>query len=283
MIPVFLLPLIAVFADSAFITITKKFFRRYGKLTSREFNWLQFAGIVFVLLLVIPFFGRIPDISQVAGTWWLLLALAILAIIANLLYFWGLEHEKISEIEPFLLFNPLGAILVVGLFYPDERNWVIWVTVILASMVLGWSHFKRHRFALTRGLWAIIAFVGVYAFQVTIVKSLLITYDPVQLYFIRSVLVFIGLTIVAMPRFKLIKLHHLAPFGIIGALAVASVIAAYTAYQIVGVAETVFVFILSPVLVYILSIIFLKEKWRFKNIVASIVIVALVILVSLMT
>lgn len=282
MIPAFLLPLIAVAADSVFVTITKKFFRRYGKLTSKEFNWLQFAGIVFVLLLVIPFFGRVPTVDQIASTWWLLIVLAALAIGANLLYFWGLEHEKISEIEPFLLFNPLGAILVVGLFYPDERNWMVWIAVGLASIVLGWTHFKRHHFAFTKALWAIVAFIGIYAFHVSTVKALLMTYDPVSLYFIRCVLVLIGLTLVAMPKFKSIKLHHLAPFGIIGALATASVIAAYTAYQVRGVTETVFVFVLSPVLVYILSVIFLDDKWRAKNIIASIIITALVIWVSLM-
>lgn len=281
MIPAFLLPLIAVAADSAFITITKRFFRRYGQLTSREFNWLQFAGIVFVLLLVIPFFGQMPTAGQLSNTWLLILILVVLAVSANLLYFWGLEHEKISEIEPFLLFNPLGAILVVGLFYPDERNWMIWVAVVLASIVLGWAHIKQHRFAFTRGLWAIIAFIGVYALHVSVIKTLLVTYDPVTLYFMRSMLVLVGLTIVAMPKFRLIKAHHLAPFGILGGLAVASVVAAYTAYQIRGVSETVFVFVLSPILVYILSVIFLNEKWKFKNVVASIIITALVILISL--
>lgn len=281
MIPAFFLPLIAVFADSAFITITKKFFRRYGKLTSKEFNWLQFAGIIFVLLLVIPFYGRVPGLVQVTETWHLLLILMTLAVGANLLYFWGLEHEKISEIEPFLLFNPLGAILIAGVFYTDERNWAVWVAVVLASMVLGWTHIKRHRFAFTKGLWAILAFVGLYAFEAVIIKRLLMIYDPVTLYFIRSVLVFIGLMIVAMPNFRLIKPHHLAPFGIIGALAVASVVAAYTSYQIRGLAETIFVFTLSPILVYILSVMFLSEKWRLKNVVASIIIIGLVIWISL--
>ncbi len=282
MIPAFLLPLIAVFSDSVLITVTKKFFRRYGKLTSREFNWLQFAGIVFVLLLVVPFFGKMPQIPQALDVWYLLLILVVLAISANLLYFWGLEHEKISEIEPFLLFSPLGAILIAGLFYADERKWAVWVAVVVASIMLGWTHFRRHHFAFTRGLWAIMAFIGIYAFEAVIIKQLLEVYDPVALYFIRSVLILLGLTIVATPNFRLIKPHHLAPFGIIGALGVTSVIAAYTSYQIRGLSETIFIFTLSPILLYVLSVIFLDEKWRLKNIIASIIIVGLAIWISLM-
>ncbi len=282
MIPVFLLPLIAVFADASFLTMTKIFFRRYGKLTSREFVWLQFAGIVFVLLLVLPFFGQLPDLGQARSLLLLLLAVVGLAVAANLLFFWGIEHEKISEVEPFLLFNPLVAILIASAFYTDERIWPIYIAAGIASVVLFWSHFARHKFAFTKGLWAIIGFVVVYGLEASAIKTLLTVYDPVTLYFARSLLVGIVLSFVAPPKFKLIKPRHLAPFGIIGGLSVASVVAAYTAFQLRGLTETIFIFTLSPILVYLASVIFLREKWRFKNIVASIIIVILIVWVSLM-
>ena len=71
-------------------------------------------------------------------------------------------------------------------------------------------------------------------------------------------------------------------FGVLGALAVASVVATYTAFQLRGLSETIFIFTLSPILIYVLSVIFLREKWRVKNIIASVIIAGLVVWVSLM-
>jgi drug/metabolite transporter (DMT)-like permease len=282
MIPPILLPLIAVFANAGFLTITKKFFRQYGRLTSKEFNWLQFAGIVFVLLLVIPFFGVWPNFSQALNLWWVMLIMVALATAGNLLYFWGIEHEKISDVEPFLLFNPLGAILIAGVFFADERSWSIFVAAGLASLALFWTYRKKHHFALTKGLWAIVLFIVVYGLEAVTIKYLLDVFDPVVLYFVRSILVMLALTVFATPKFSIIKSRHLAPFGIIGALAVASVVTTYMAFNVLGLSETIFVFVLSPILIYVLSVIFLAEKWKTKNIIASVVVTLLVIWVSFM-
>lgn len=282
MIPPIFLPLIAVFANAIFLTITKKFFRQYGRLTSKEFNWLQFAGIVFVLLMVVPFFGVWPEMALALNLWWLILIMVTLATIGNLLYFWGIEHEKISDVEPFLLFNPLGAILIAGVFYADERSWPIYVAVVLASLTLYWTYQKKHHFALTKGLWAIVLFMVIYGLEAVTVKTLLSVYDPVILYFVRSVLVMVMLTIFATPKFSIIKLHHLAPFGIIGALGVTAVVTTYMAFNALGLSETIFVFVLSPILLYLLSVIFLREKWKSRNIIASIIVTLLVIWVSFM-
>ncbi|MDD5605965.1 MAG: DMT family transporter [Patescibacteria group bacterium] len=282
MIPPVLLPILAVCADSGILTITKKFFRQYGRLTSREFNWLQFAGIVFVLLLALPFFGSWPSLSQAVASWWLILIVVILATTSNLLYFWGIEHEKISEVEPFLLFNPLGAILIAGAFYAEERSWPIYVAVGIASLTLLWLHHKKHRFALTKGLWAIVLFMVAYSFEAVAIKTLLAVYDPIVLYFVRSSLVLVALTLVARPNFSIIKRHHLGPFAVIGALAVVAVVSAYSAFHALGLSHTIFIFVLSPILVYILSVIFLHEQWRVKNIIASIIVTLLVVWASLM-
>lgn len=279
--PLILLPLIAVVADAVYLTITKVFFRHYGKLTSREFIWLQFIGIVLVLALAMPFFGGFPALQKMVATGWQLGLVVVLAVAGNVLYFWGIEHEKISEVEPFLLFNPLVAILIAGFIYPDERSWTIYLAAALAGGVLLWSHFKKHHFAFTKGLWAIALFMVVYGLEVALIKSLLEVYSPLTLYFMRCVLVLLALSIFVKPNFSSIKTHHLAPFGILGALAVASITAAYTSFHQIGISGTVIIFVLSPILVYLLSVIFLREKWGYKNAIASVVVTIIVILVSL--
>jgi len=277
-----LLPLIGVAADAIYLTITKTFLRRFGRFTSREFSWFIFAGIVLILLIVVPLTGHWPtsfEFSSTAG--WLLLAVG-LACAHNLLFYWGMEHEKISEIEPFLLFAPLSGIVITSLFYPSERFIHIYIAIALASLVLLWSHYRRHRIALSQGILAILAFIVINGLELVAIKQLLVVYAPLTLYLFRCLLILAVFTAIIRPRLSVLKVHHLPYFGFMAALVVLAIWAVYSAYQLRGVTETLFVFTLSPILVYWLSAIFLKEKWRVRTILASIVIVGLVVWVTLL-
>ena len=280
--PAALLPIIAVIASAIFVVISKMFFRRYGRLTSREFVWLQFVGIVGVLWLAAPFFTQLPTRELLVSSSVMMLGIVALAVVGNLLYYWGLEHEKISEIEPFLLFTPLVTILIASAFYANERIWPVYVTAVIASIVLGWAHLKRKHLAFRLGLVVILVYALVNGFEVVITRHLLDIYNPFTLYLLRSTGILVLLSLVAAPKFGWLKLHHFAMMGILGALAVGSVVATYAAFQLRGVSETIFVFTLGPVLVYLLSVVFLKERWQRKNIIASVIILALVAWVSLL-
>lgn len=275
-----LLPFISVITGAIGLTISKAFFKRYHTLTTREFNWLIFAAIVGVLILLVPFFGEWPLVFS-NRVIWLLVVAGILGVGGNQLYMWGVSHEKISEIEPFLLFNPLVAIVIASLFYADERSWLIYIAAFIASIVLGWSHIKRHHLSFTWGILAILGFTLIYGFEAIVAKELLRELSPIMLYFSRCLIILVGFSVFVKPNFSLIKKHHLAPFGILGGLSVASVIAAYGAFNALGLSYTIFVFILSPIVVYFLSVIFLGDHWKPKNIIASIIIIVLVIVVNL--
>jgi len=277
-----ILPLIGVVTDAIYLTTTKVFLRRFGKFTSREFGWFLFVVVVIILAIIVPLTGHWPTLAQFQTSFgWLVMA-AILACAYNLLFFWGMEHETISEIEPFLLFAPLGGIVITSIFYPSERFVQVYTAIAIASLVLLWSHYKRHRIALSRGIWAIIAYIILSGLELVVLKQLLSTYSPLTLYLFRCVLILIGLTIIVRPRLSILKPHHLPFLGFLGVLVVSSVWATYSAYQIRGISETRFVFTLSPILVYWLSAVFLKEKWHVRTILASIVIIGLVVWVSLL-
>ncbi|MFA5010222.1 MAG: EamA family transporter [Patescibacteria group bacterium] len=277
-----LLPLISVVADAIYLTATKVFLRRYGRYTGREFLWFLFVSIVIVLAVIMPFVWNFPPWEVVKQTlpWWG--GVVLLACLHNSLFYWGLEHEKISDAEPLLLLSPLAGIMMASLFYPSERFVQVYIAVIVATVVLLWSHYKKHRIAFSEGLTAIIAFIVVNALELVFLKRLLEYYDPLPLYFIRCIFVLIGLTFIIRPRLSLLKVHHLPFFGLQGVLVVLSVWASYTTFQLRGISETLFVFTLSPILLYWLSAIFLKEKWQIKNIIASIIIIGLVVWVTLL-
>src|SRR3989344_7765784 len=163
--PAALLPIIAVIASAIFVVISKTFFRRYGRLTSREFVWLQFVGIVGVLWLAAPFFTQLPTRELLVSSSVMMLGIVALAVVGNILYYWGLEHEKISEIEAFLLFTPLATILIASAFYANERIWPVYVTAVIASIVLGWAHLKRKHLAFRLGLVVILVYALVNGFE----------------------------------------------------------------------------------------------------------------------
>lgn len=277
-----ILPFIGVVADAIYLTIAKVFLRKFGRFSSREFSWFLFASIVVTLAIVVPLTHRWPTVDELHSTiWWLALS-ATLACAHNLLFYWGIEHESIAEVEPFLLFSPLGGILLASLFYPSERSVPIYIAIVVATLVLLWSHYHRHRVALSRGLLAIIAFMVISGLELVVIKQLLTTYAPLTLYLFRCTLILLGLTAIVRPRIHLFKLHHLPYLGLLAGLVVTSVWATYSSYQLRGISETLFVFTLSPILVFWLSATFLKERWQVRSILASIVIVALVIWVSLL-
>jgi drug/metabolite transporter (DMT)-like permease len=282
MIPAALLPLIGVVADAIYLTITKAFLRRFEKFNSREFNWFMFATVVVILAVLMPFIGELPVWPEIVRTAPWLLGAVILACLHNSLFYWGLKHEKISEIEPFLLFSPLAGILIAGIFYPSERFVQVYIAIVIASIILLWSHYRRHQVALSDGLLAILAFIILSGLELVFLKRLLEVWNPLTLYFVRCIFVLIGLTLAVRPRLSVVKPHHLKWFGAIGVLIVIAVWATYSAFKLRGLSETLFVFTLSPILVYWFSAMFLKEKLQIKNIIASTIIIGLVVWITLL-
>jgi len=270
-------PFLVVVFDVITLITTKILFTRFKRLTYRSFAWWLFIWIIIVALIFSPWFFHV-DIRalQHQYVWWLV-ALAALAANYNLLYYYSLEYEKISEAEPFLLLNPLVAIVVASLFYPAERSWHIYVAAVLAGAVLCWSHMRRHRMKLDNHLWALVGFSLLYGLEAVVIKHLLAVYSPLALYLIRGVFVAIFLGILEKGKIQKISLKEVPYFLLVGLGAVAASVALYLAYQTVGISLTIFVLFLSPILVYLFSVLYLREKLKWKNLISSAVIVALVI------
>lgn len=279
--PVFLLPVITACANAIYMVVAKKFFRTYGRLSSSEYNWVIFAWLIIVMLFIFPLLGRWPDWSQIQIVFWPLVGLVVTATAANLLFAWTMEHEHLSEVQPFLLFGPLITILIASIFYADQRVWQVYVAAAIASLVLIWSHLKKAHFTWNKPLATVSLYLILTALEVVFLRPLLEVFSPLGIYLIRCVLVLIGLTLIQPPQLEKVKFRHLPYFFLLAGLAVLSTWASYTAFQLLGISQTMLILMLSPVMIYILSLIFLKERWRAKNVIASAVIIGLVLWVSL--
>lgn len=276
----FALPFIAAIADAGSLILSKLFLRRFGRLTFREFNWLVFLGIVTVLVILAITFDQFPKTEVIFANLPQVLGLAVMGTIANILFFRGLEGVSVSNVEPFVIFKPLAAILIASLAFPEERSFIVYLAIALSAMILGWANFHGKKVVVTRAIQSIMGFWIIYGVELIFVQNLLAHFTPVTLYLLRSALIFVALTLISTPKFKLMRWNHIPYAMLLGALAVIAVVTVYTSFQLIGIASSMLVMVLSPILVYWLSGKLLHEKWNRRNIIASLLIVLLVVIAS---
>lgn len=276
----FLLPFVAAFLDAASTVISKAFLRRYGRLSYKEYNWLTFLGILLVLLISAQLFNQFPSWGDISKHWLPLAALGVGGALTNILFSRGFEEERISNIEPFIVFRPLAVILIASAFLPAERDPLVYLTILLASGILTWANIRREHLQLNRALVFVMISWVTAGIDVLLSAYLLNFFSPIALYMLRCIIVFVVITFISRPNFSYLKPQHLPPTVLLGVLAVLSVVASYVALHRLGVAPTQFAQILTPALVYWFSAQILKDRWSRKNMIATGLIVLLVVAIS---
>jgi len=272
-----LYPFLAVIFDAITLIATKRVFVKFKDLDYKSFAWWLFFWIIIVGAALAPWLVSVSPVAAQPYYLWLLLALVFLAANYNLLYYFGLEYEKVCEIEPFLLFNPLVAIVIASLFYADERSWHVYVAAVIASLALAWSHVDHRHLKLSPPLLAIVGFSLLHGLEAVVIKQLLVAYSPLALYLVRCVMTVLFLGIVAKGKVGRIRWREFPYFLLIALGAVATSVFVYSAYRTVGISLTMGALFLSPILVYLLSVVYLREKLNWKNLVSSLVIIGVVI------
>ncbi|MFA5967427.1 MAG: EamA family transporter [Patescibacteria group bacterium] len=275
-----LYPFLAVIFDVLTLISTKRIFVKFKNLDYKSFAWWLFFWIAGVGLLVSPWFVTIQSTATQPHYLWLLLALVFLAANYNLLFYFGLKYEKVSEIEPFLLFNPLIAIVIASLFFPGERSWHVYLAAAVAGLALAWSHLDRQHLKLSRPLLAILGFALLHGLEAVIIKELLMVYSPLALYLVRCITTALFLWVIEKGKIKKITLQQVPFFLLIAVGALVTSVLIYTSYHGIGISMTMAVLLLSPILVYLLSVLYLREKLQWKNIVSSVVIIGAIIWLS---
>lgn len=269
-------PLLAAVVGSITLIATKKFFNIFKELNYRAFAFWGFVWVIIIGLLVSPWLVIIhPDALHLPYIW-LLVVMAGLAANYNVLYYFGLKYEHVTEVEPFLLFNPLITIIIASLFYADERSWHIYVAAGLAGLLLGWAHWRKGKLKLGKPMLAILGFAVLYGVEAVIIKQLLAVYSPVALYLVRSLVTALWLWVLEKGRIQPMTVRQIPYFITLGIGAIVGSALVYTSYHLQGISATVFILIFSPVLVYTLSVVFLKEKLHWRDVVADIGVVLLI-------
>lgn len=264
-------------------TIIEKLILKRKNLSIKFYETYSFLTIVLVML---PFVFLFWDVSPEALTTRNILIFVLVsatAILANLFTYYSMKWEKISNLEPAKITESLFTILLAIAFsfiFGDalfERNTKVIIPALIAGAALLLSHVKKNHVYFNKYFLAAIAGSFFFALELVFSRLLLEFYSPFAFYFIRCVSIFLFGFIVF--REKIPKdLGHSTIFHIFITAAVWVVyrIAIYYGYMKIGIISTTLMLLLGPIFIYLLAWKFLKEKPSWKNIIASLIIVACV-------
>ena len=272
------IPIVGAFLDAVGTFLNKKIAVRKD-VGHREFLIYGFLAIVVVCLPLIYFSWYVHPLAKRNLNVAIFALVVLFSFFANYLTFFALKHKNLSKLESIRMTLPLLTILIAFLFsfffdyYKNERNYYILFFAFVASVTLVAANIKKEHFYFGKYSLAALAGSFFYALELVISKFILPFYDPLRFYFIRCLLIFLVSFLVF--RNKLSDVDNKSIFLFVSAAIfwVGYRVLLYYGYGIFGIVFTTTVFILSPVLVYILSAMFLKEKITKRQIFSSVVIV----------
>jgi len=278
---VFYLPILGAIALASG-TILERIILRKRKVDIKLYQTAGFLAIVLVMIPFIYFFWKLDPAALELKNIIIFSIVVLFSIIANLLIFYSLKWEKVSNLEPARILEPLFVIflaIIFSFFVSDlyERNFNIIIPALIAGAALIFSHVKKHH--LTFNKYFIAAVLGSFFFAVELVVSLLILnfYSPMSFYFLRSSAILLISFIIFRPKFRKLNTKVRWLIFLTGAIWAFYRIIVYYGYLNIGIIFTTLIIMLGPIFIYIFAKIFLKEKLNWRNVVAGIVIAASVI------
>ncbi len=271
------LPIIGALAMSVKAILEKIGLRKRG-IKPNHLIVALFFGAVVIMIPFLPFFAQISHQALELKNIWLLALIVFFAILANICYFYAMKREKLTNLEPVHLLQPLFVIVLASAFFASERNPNVLIPAIIASIALLFSHVKKHHLEFNK--YILIAILGslFYAIETLFTKIILEFYSPLSLYFVRGFFVLLFVAVIFRPNLlKEIKKKNRWIIVAISFLWVGFAVLSYYGFIQLGVVFTTLLLMLSPVFIYLFSWKFLKEKLDWRNIIAAIVIVASVL------
>ena len=172
------IPFIGAFLEGIGMIIEKKILK-FRNINYKNYTVYGFLALVLIMIPLIFFFWNLePEAYELKNI--IIFAIVILfSILANLLIFYSLKRETLTEIEPIRLMQPLFTIVLAFIFsfifdgiYSNEQNFTILGLALVASISLVASHVKKHHLVYNK--YIIAALIGSLFFAVELVVSKLI-------------------------------------------------------------------------------------------------------------
>jgi drug/metabolite transporter (DMT)-like permease len=272
------LPILGSIALAGGTVFEREILKKKG-MDIKKYQTIEFLAIVIVMLPLLYFSWKVNSQALELKNILIFAGVIICAIIANLFIFYSMKGEKISNLEPARMLEPLLTILLAllfSLFFTGlyDNNTKVIIPALIAGVTLILSHVKREHLNFNK--YFLAAMVGSFFFALELIISVLILnyYSSITFYFIRCTAIFLISLIIFRPKLSNLNGKFKLKMLFVGIIWVVYRVATYYGYLKIGVISTTLILMLGTVFVYIFAKIFLKEKISTRNIIASVVILA---------
>ena len=254
------------------------------EVTIKFYETYIFLGIVLVMLPFLAFFWNVELNALELKNILVLLLVVLFSIVANYFLFSSMKRGKLEKIEPAKLTQPILIViftLLLSFIFGSniyERNYSVVIPALIAGSALIFSHIRSHHLKFSKPFrFALIASVF-FALELVLSNLILENYSSFSFYFIRSFLIFFFSWLIFRPKLKH-SVERKVYFQVLAAAAILVVyrVAIYSGYSSIGIIPTTLGIMLAPIFVYLFSWLILKEKIHWRNVLASIVILACVL------
>lgn len=255
-------------------------------LTRQRVELRIFIPVLFILLFLMtavlfPWLGWISTDLFKPYYLVLFLAMLIVAIVWNIFYYRGAQAEKVHDFELIVMGQPLVTILLASIFLQNEQNWPVVIAAIIAGIALIISRISRQHLEFSAEMWGLVAAVILMSMELILIDLLLTVFSPVALYAIRTGVIALFFFFYYRPHLRQVAPHHYGLIAVSALLGVVQMVTKFYGFEQFGVVYTSLILILAPILVYIISTIWLHERLKARSIVSAIVILGCIIYATL--
>jgi drug/metabolite transporter (DMT)-like permease len=275
------IPVLGALASGAG-TVLEKAILKHKKIGIKLYQITGFLAIVLAMIPLLFFFWKLDSQAFELKNILLFLGVVVSATLANFLVFYAEKGEKLTNLEPAKIMEPLFVILLAIIFSffiegMGERNPKIIIPTLIAAIALVFPHIKREHLHLNKYMTASIFGSFFFGLELVLSKLILNFYSPITFYFFRCLFILIISLIIFRPNFRGLEKKTSLMILAAGILFVIYRVAVYFGYMQYGIMFTTLIIMISPIFVYFLANKFLKEKLNWKNIISSIIIIACVL------
>ncbi|MDO8513701.1 MAG: EamA family transporter [bacterium] len=276
----FLIPIVAMVANTLGLTIDKIVLAR-KRMSIGLYLSLVFLFIFFISALLTPFLGAV-DHALVFQPKYLILFITMifLAVTWNYLASVSIQKEKLHEHEMIIMLAPLATIILASIYSPTQVDIRVFIAAIVAGIFLIAAKIEKGHFQFNSYSVNLLIAVFLMAVEAIVINELLKVYSPVSLYAFRTGFVFLCYVIVFRPHFNLASRENVKLTVLSAVMGAAYMIFRFYGYKDFGIVKTTLFLIASPIILYMISAKYFKERVSWKTIFSSVIILGCIVYVS---
>lgn len=276
----FLIPFGAAVTNALGLTVEKVILSK-KRMPVGLYLSLLFLFIFFITALASPFFGMI-DSSKIFETKYVILfvTMIVLAGTWNYLGAIAIQKEKLHEYEMMVMLAPVFTIILASIYSPTKVDIRVFVAALVAAICLVVAKSEKGHFVFRNHSVNLLIAVCMMAVESLIINELLEVYSPVSLYAFRTGFIFLMYVVLFRPQFHEATRESFRLAILSAILGSIYMVLRLYGYKDFGIVKTTLFLIISPILLYLLSAKFFKERITWRTAASSLIIIGCIIYVS---